>query len=144
MKPVLLVCMFAMGLAACGSSITTNSTNWSYNDGTAVKGQAALEQQFQAADEKCRGHDMTLYNDCMSARGYTEGAVLPNSTPTISAAPSIVRTPFDWRARAAEARTVASQIQDPRSKQMMIGIAETYDRLATYSEGETAVVRRPR
>ena len=74
----------------------------------------------------------------MSTRGYTEGALPAAGTPVISAAPT------DWRARAAEVRAVATQLRDPVAKQMMAGIAETYDRLAGYSEGRlTASPKSP-
>ena len=39
-----------------------------------------------------------------------------------------------WRARADEARKLADDMNDPQSKEMMLGIAEDYDRLAERAE----------
>jgi hypothetical protein len=35
-----------------------------------------------------------------------------------------------WQERAEEARVHADQLTDPQAKRMMLGIAESYDRLA--------------
>ncbi len=77
----------------------------------------------------------------MSSRGYTDVPVV--SSPVIPAASIPISTASpDWRARAAEARALATQLQDPVSKQMMIGIAEAYDRLAVQQGGSTAAEAR--
>jgi rubrerythrin len=38
--------------------------------------------------------------------------------------------PHHWRIRAEQARTHADQLTDQKSKEMMIEIADSYDRLA--------------
>ena len=129
-----LSCLIAVGLAACATDIA-DSSGWSWHDGTPVKGHAELERQFQSDNGKCRGRDMSLYKYCMSSRGYTEGAAFAAGPPVVSAASAPISAgPPDWRARAAEARVVATQLRDPVTKQMMARIAETYDRLASRSE----------
>jgi len=42
-----------------------------------------------------------------------------------------------WQSRAAEIRTVAREMSDPISKQMMLQIAEDYQRLAESTKGPT-------
>ena len=42
--------------------------------------------------------------------------------------------PKHWRQRAAEARQLAEMMTDDVSKQMMLGIAQDYDNLATRAE----------
>jgi len=42
-----------------------------------------------------------------------------------------------WRARADEARKLADDMNDPQSKEMMLGIAKDYDSLAERT-GRTA------
>ncbi|MEA2980280.1 MAG: hypothetical protein QOF91_2547 [Alphaproteobacteria bacterium] len=121
--------LIAVGLTACGTNTTTDSTGWSWYDGTPVKGNAALEQKFRSDDGMCQGRDMSVYKFCMSSRGYAEG--LP--PPAVAAVAPIA--PTDWRARAAEARAAATQIADPVARKMMTQIAESYERLAGYSEG---------
>jgi hypothetical protein len=137
MKSALVICFVAVGLAACSSNSAVDSTDWSYV-GTPVWGNVALEQQFQSDNGKCAGRDMTIYTQCMVARGYTKGAAIPAGPPVLAVVPSTVTTPPDWRARAAETRMLASQVPDPRSRQMLDGIAETYDRLATYSASRSS------
>jgi hypothetical protein len=39
-----------------------------------------------------------------------------------------------WQERAQEARVHADQLTDPEAKRMMLGIAESYDRLAKRAE----------
>jgi hypothetical protein len=141
MKAVLSCCLLAVGLAACATDTMIDSSGWFRYDGTAVKGNAALEQQFKHAYAMCSGSDKDLYRDCMSSRGYTDVPIA--SSPVIPAAPPAISTASpDWRARAAEARALATQLQDPVSKQMMVRIAETYDRLAVHQGGSTAADAR--
>jgi hypothetical protein len=47
---------------------------------------------------------------------------------------SIVNDPKHWRMRAEEARALADKMSDQLSKEMMLGIAEDYDRLAERAE----------
>jgi len=54
-----------------------------------------------------------------------------------------VDDPAHWRGRAEEARTVADEMKDEISRQMMLDIAETYERLAKHAE-ERAKKRRVR
>jgi hypothetical protein len=44
--------------------------------------------------------------------------------------PQRVNNPKYWRAYAEATRTLAEQMQDPESKRMLLGIAETYTELA--------------
>ena len=46
---------------------------------------------------------------------------------------SILDDPKHWLERADEARSIADQISDPDSKQMMLRIAEDYERLANHA-----------
>jgi hypothetical protein len=46
----------------------------------------------------------------------------------------LVDNPGYWRARAEEARTLADSIQDSESRQIMLGIARDYDRMAQRAE----------
>jgi hypothetical protein len=41
-----------------------------------------------------------------------------------------------WRARAAEARTLADQLTHPEAKRLMLEIAEKYERLASAAESQ--------
>jgi len=43
---------------------------------------------------------------------------------------SILDNPEHWQERAEEARSIAEQMSDPDTKQMMLRIAEDYERLA--------------
>jgi CRISPR/Cas system-associated protein Csm6 len=47
---------------------------------------------------------------------------------------SIATDPEHWRKRAEEARTLADKMNDPVSKEMMLGIAKDYERLAERAE----------
>jgi hypothetical protein len=46
----------------------------------------------------------------------------------------LINDPKHWRDRAEEARTLAEQMDDPEAKQMMLGIVESYERLAQRAE----------
>jgi hypothetical protein len=132
MRIALFFGLIAFGVAGCAKN-TTDSTGWTWYDGTPVKGHAVLEKQFQNDDDKCFGRDKNVYKFCMLSRGYTEGPPAVAGVPAISPAAgtsAMSAVPTDWRARAAEARALATQLRDPDAKQMMAGIAETYDRLA--------------
>jgi hypothetical protein len=48
--------------------------------------------------------------------------------------PSIIHDPQHWRDRAVQARTMADLMNDPQSKEMMLGIAKDYERLAERAE----------
>jgi hypothetical protein len=48
----------------------------------------------------------------------------------MSPAGSILDDPKHWRGRAEEARNVAKQLTDAMAKEMMLRIAEDYDRIA--------------
>jgi len=43
---------------------------------------------------------------------------------------SLINDPKHWRDRAKEARAIADEMKDPDAKQMMLGIARDYVRLA--------------
>ena len=45
-----------------------------------------------------------------------------------------IHDPEHWRQRAEEARAVADQIADPEARQMMLKIADDYERLAKRAE----------
>jgi hypothetical protein len=47
---------------------------------------------------------------------------------------SFINDPQHWRGRAEEARTLADLMSDDMSKQMMLLIADDYDRLAKRAE----------
>jgi hypothetical protein len=142
MKSALSFCLVAVGLAACADATVDNS-GWFRYDGTPVKGNAALESQFNRAYGLCFSSNKDLQRDCMSSRGYTDVPVA--TSPVVPAAPAAISTASpDWRARAAEARALATQLRDPVSKQMMVRIAETYDRLAVHQGKSTAAdARKP-
>ena len=48
--------------------------------------------------------------------------------------PSFADDPAHWRKRADEARAMAEQMTDRDAKQMMLGIAEDYEKLAKRAE----------
>jgi hypothetical protein len=48
----------------------------------------------------------------------------------------LLKDPAHWRERAEEARRVAETLADPKARQTMLEIAESYDRLA-----ERALIR---
>jgi len=47
---------------------------------------------------------------------------------------SLINDPKHWRDRAKEARAIADEMKDPDAKQMMLGIARDYVRLAERAE----------
>ena len=47
---------------------------------------------------------------------------------------SFINDPQHWRGRAEEARTLSDLMNDETSKQMMLRIADDYDRLAERAE----------
>ena len=47
---------------------------------------------------------------------------------------SLIHDPKHWRDRAQEARAIADEMKDPDAKQMMLGIARDYVRLAERAE----------
>jgi hypothetical protein len=49
-------------------------------------------------------------------------------------ASDLMSNPQHWRDRAEEARSNAEQINDPEAKRMMLGIANSYERLAERAE----------
>ena len=48
--------------------------------------------------------------------------------------PSLINDPQHWRFRAEEARKRAGQMTDPAGKQLMLGIATSYEMLAAETE----------
>jgi hypothetical protein len=48
--------------------------------------------------------------------------------------PSPIDDPAHWRQLAEEARRMADQLADPETKQMMLGIAASYEELARIAE----------
>jgi hypothetical protein len=46
----------------------------------------------------------------------------------------LINDPKHWRARAGEARRLAAEMPDEVSRQMMLGVAADYDRLAERAE----------
>ena len=46
----------------------------------------------------------------------------------------IFDNPKHWRQRAEQARALAEQMSDPASREMMVGIAKDYERLAERAE----------
>jgi hypothetical protein len=48
--------------------------------------------------------------------------------------PSFADDPAHWRKRADEARAMAEQMTDRDARQMMLGIAEDYEKLAKRAE----------
>jgi hypothetical protein len=49
-----------------------------------------------------------------------------------------VNEPDHWRARAVEARTLASRIKESQSRDAMLSIAEGYERLAKRAQDRAA------
>jgi hypothetical protein len=47
---------------------------------------------------------------------------------------SLIDSPEHWRARATQTRSLLDQISDPESRQSMLEIAESYERLALRAE----------
>ena len=154
MRTVLFLGLMAVGLAACGTSATTGTdpTGWSRYDGTPVKGNVRLEEDFRYADDRCFGKDARSHRFCMASRGYTDevapaaaAPAITAATPAIAAAtPANAVPPTDWRRRAAEARAMAARLQDPVAKQSLVGVADTYDRLADYAEGRSTTSAKSR
>jgi hypothetical protein len=50
----------------------------------------------------------------------------------------------DWRKRAEEARATAEEMHDPECKQIMLDIAEAYERIADRESDETNRGEPPR
>ena len=48
--------------------------------------------------------------------------------------PDLFDDPAHWRARAEEARTLADQMHDDKSRETMLRIATDYERLAKHAE----------
>jgi hypothetical protein len=46
----------------------------------------------------------------------------------------LLKDPKHWRERGDDARRVANQLTDPEARKTMLGIAESYDRLAQRAE----------
>jgi DNA-binding ferritin-like protein len=44
-------------------------------------------------------------------------------------------SPEYWRNRAEEARTLAEQMKDPQTKALMLGVAESYEKIAKWAAG---------
>lgn len=51
--------------------------------------------------------------------------------------PKLLDNPAHWRARAEEVRTIADQLDDPKAREMMLKIADTYEKLARNAEART-------
>jgi hypothetical protein len=49
----------------------------------------------------------------------------------------LLNNPESWRQRAAEARAIASGMTDPNAKRTMLGVAQSYERLAERAELRT-------
>ena len=47
--------------------------------------------------------------------------------------PKLICDESYWRFRAEEARTIASELTNPECKQIMVGIAQSYEQLAELS-----------
>ena len=56
-------------------------------------------------------------------------------TPTLN-------DPAHWRRRAAEARSMADQLDDPAAKKAMLEIADQYERIAAIAQ-QRAVAPKP-
>jgi hypothetical protein len=55
---------------------------------------------------------------------------------------AILDDPAHWRARAEESRVLAEQLSDRDSRRMMLGVAESYERLAQHAERRIAEKHR--
>jgi len=66
-----------------------------------------------------------LADDSSTATGGAQEAATPGS---------FINDPHHWRGRAEQARTLADLMSDATSKQMMLRIADDYDRLAERAE----------
>ena len=49
-----------------------------------------------------------------------------------------------WRQRAEEARTFSEQMRDSQTKALMLGIAETYERIAKAYETSVLIAEDPK
>jgi hypothetical protein len=52
-----------------------------------------------------------------------------------------VNDPEHWRYRAEETRALAEDMKDEQSRQLMVRIADDYDRLARRAEERLALIR---
>jgi hypothetical protein len=52
--------------------------------------------------------------------------------------PPLANDPAHWRRRAAEARRIADQLDDPIAKKTMHDIALSYERLAAIAEAKSS------
>jgi hypothetical protein len=48
--------------------------------------------------------------------------------------PRVIDNPEHWRARAEECRTLAEQMNDAEARRIMLGIVDSYERLAERAE----------
>jgi len=55
---------------------------------------------------------------------------------------STLNDPVHWRRRAAEARSMADQLDDPAAKKAMLEIAEQYEQIAAMAQ-QRAVADKP-
>jgi hypothetical protein len=60
------------------------------------------------------------------------GSIMPDKSP------SIATEPKHWRDRAKEARAVAAQMSDREARNMMLHIADSYEKLAIRAEKRAA------
>src|SRR5262249_180097 len=104
-----------------------------------------LEEDFRYADDRCYGKNARSHRFCMASRGYTDEVAPVAAAPAIAAAtPATAAPPTNWRMRAAEARAMAARLQDPVAKQSLVGVGDTYDRLADYAEGRSTTSAKSR
>ena len=54
-----------------------------------------------------------------------------------------IDTPKHWRMRAEEARAIAETMTHPETKRVMLGIAESYEKLAKAAEARTSDKNEP-
>ena len=47
---------------------------------------------------------------------------------------ALMNDPAHWRERAEEARRIAEDLSDREAQRMMLGVADSYDRLAQHAE----------